>query len=98
MRASLIVCGVIYISIGVFALDMQVSKGETLILNVLFYPFRVLTTLSGFIALIAIVLGARELKAQGFNVSSLAAILVSLPIVVGHIVVLNRIWPALMGV
>ena len=98
MRASLIVCGVIYISIGIFALDMQVSKGAPLILNVLFYPFRVLTTLSGFIALIAIALGARELKAQGVNAGSLVAILVSLPIVVGYIIVLNRIWPALMGV
>jgi len=98
MRASLIVCGVTYISIGIFALDMQVSKRETLIFNVLFYPFRVLTTISGFIALTAIILGALELKAQGFNAGSLAAILVSLPIVVGYIIVLNRIWPALMGV
>ena len=98
MRASLIVCGVTCISIGFFALDMQVSKGAPLILNVLFYPFRVLTTISGFIALIAITLGALELKSQGFNAGSLAAILFSLPIVVGYIIVLNRIWPALMGV
>jgi hypothetical protein len=101
MRWSLAICGGTYAVIGAFALAMRTGVFESprsLVVNILFYPIGVFTMFSGFFALAAMLLGALELKTDGFNAGSLAAVLASVPVVIGYAIALKILWPALMGI
>ena len=101
MRLSLLFCVGNYVIVFLTGLALQldyVTSYSPLLIRLLFYPFAIFSTLVFFPALAGVIIGIGELRSRSAKGVSAIAVIGNLTLMVGYVIVVRALWPALMGI
>jgi len=101
VRPSLLICVGNYTIVVLTVLALRfdyVTSGSPLLVRILFYPFMMFTFFIFFPALAGVAFGIAELRSRSPKAVSAIAILGNVTLMVGYVIAVKALWPALMGV
>ena len=101
VRPSLLICVANYTIVVLTVLSTRldyVTSGSPLWIRILFYPFMMVTFFIFLPALAGVIIGIVELRSRSSKAGSAIAILGNVTLMIGYVIAVKALWPALMGV